>query len=696
MALNTDNVLRYSLRAGSMFQFAQGHFLFQRVGVALLMVQLCLFVFGLPPFHIGIWLQTEPDMVALYALGFANVMWLLYGCLVRALVPQTPSPILYCLMAWVGWQVVVTCFAFTPYRSWFGPVEMEEGAAWHLCLLLVTMMAYPLWQVKSFRHVLMIWAAAVISGESLLHVLFNPHNNLYVPGSWIPAQWAAYLAFMVGYFWVMMMVGNYVRTPAVYMALIAFAADVMIISYNKSAVAMMPAAIVVSFGVFLWQRRKGAEPIVPGRRARMAAVALCLLPIGWIVFSAQYRPTEEQAKSIEPPHGMLNISHKDSALGSRVGLIQVGMSAMAHEPRRWLVGAGWGEFNDSMFKYALQPGVHMFLNGERRPNWGFVDGNAYHSHCQPLEALLALGVPGVVLWFAIPIVIILSIPARLFWACVPMLLLMNTVSFLWFQLPQCVPMEGMMLAALCHACPGKGERKGRRMLQLLGLTFIGVLMGLTVREQYVGMMYGERIYKGSRYLGVEEYPMPWVLSDMIRGGDRLRVSAMGFAMSLDKEHGDIEERQRAWYQHYMNAGHYMMMSPGIGARGRYLELWLQYKLLLNLGYPIFAPLGHEATQSVRETVVMMAKIAPLRDDLGSFYLLNFDDVTHNNKVLQQEILREILAANANYRPAMWLLGNLLVKTKDGKEEGEALIRKAIALHVEDVFAVTDEQLAKWK
>ncbi|MBY0406071.1 MAG: hypothetical protein K2Q01_00120, partial [Rickettsiales bacterium] len=279
-----------------MFVFAEGYVHFQRIGVLLLMVQLALFAFGLPPGHVGIWLQTEPDMLALYALGMANAVWLMYGVGRRALV-QVKGPVLWWwVLAWVLWQMVPTVLSFSPWRSWYGPVEMGEGVGWHVCLLLVMMVSYPLWQVRSYRNVLLIWAAGVISLESLLHVLFNARDNFYVPGRWTPAQWGAYLAYMVGYFWIMVMAGGYVRSPALFLALMAFTADVFVISYNKTGIALLPFAMLTSFYMFMRQKKRGGETPPLDRRWRYAAVALCFVPIAWVVFSAAYQSpiTEEE------------------------------------------------------------------------------------------------------------------------------------------------------------------------------------------------------------------------------------------------------------------------------------------------------------------------------------------------------------------------------------------------------------------
>ncbi|NBO18549.1 MAG: hypothetical protein EBV03_04850, partial [Proteobacteria bacterium] len=322
--------------------------------------------------------------------------------------------------------------------------------------------------------------------------------------------------------------------------------------------------------------------------------------------------------------------------------------------------------------------------------------NAYHSHCQPLEALLALGLPGFLLWFAIPIVALLSVPGRLFWQVAPVMVVLNAVAYLWFQLPQCVPMGAMMWAALCVACRESdvpaATRRSMPAVLLMGLCV--VVMVLTTGEQYRGMMYGERLFKGTRLLPPSDFPTKWVLTDLIRGGDRMRVSAMGYGLSLDRENGDFDMRQHDWYKHLMDAADQMTISPYTGPRSRYLSLWLDYKLLLNLGYPIFEDLGNRSLANIRQHVLATARDAPWRDDIASFYFLNLDEVTHGDKQVQEDIFREVLDAAPNHRSAKWLLGHLLLE-KGEREEGEALIRDAVAAEVQRVYPITEQQLAPW-
>lgn len=677
-----------------MFSLSAANSLYAYVGVLLLMVELPLFMFGLPPFHYGIWLQTEPDMTALFTLTTLDALWLGYGLLLgRLQVLPAPPKLFYVLLAWLLWQLVPTVFAFNPHKSWFGPVEMGEGMAWHLASFIITLKTIPLWQAKRLRDIAMVTAGLTLCVESLMHVLFSHRTNVYIPGVWIPAQWGAYLAFMAGYFWIMMMAGGYVRKPAVYGILIFFIMDVVVVSYNKTAIALMPLALLVSLGFYLYGRRKdNPDAVHPTKFLRLLVVLASIGPMAWVGLTLVYKAEDTG----EVTDSMFHLSHKDGSLGSRVGLNQVGAWAMAEEPRRWLVGSGWGDFNDTMFKYALVDGVRMYYKGERKPNWAFVDGNAYHSHCQPLEALLALGLPGFLLWMALPIVMILSVPGRLFWQVTPVMVVVTAVGYFWFQLPQCVPIMAMMWGALCVTCREREDAPTRRraLPLTLAMTLCAVLMTLTTTEQFRGMQYGERLFKGTRTHNVADFPLDWILQDLLRGGDRLRVSAMGYALSLDKENGDFDMRQHDWYKQLMDAADAMMVSAYAGPRSRYLPLWLEYKLLLNLGYPIFEDLGSRALADIRRSVLTVAKGAPWRDDIASFYFLNIEDVTHGDKKLQEEIYRELLSVAPNHRSAKWLLGHLLL-AKGEKAEAEQLLREAVRDGVQRVYPITDAQLAPW-
>lgn len=680
-----------------MFVFAAGTELYQRIGLGLLLLQIALFIFGLPPFHVGIWLQTEPHMVTMFSLAALDSIWLLYGVMRGKLRITSMPPLWYALIAWILWQIVPTVMAEAPHRSWFGPVEMGEGMGWHLAGFIITVKAIPLWRVRFLRHIIVIWAAFIISTETVLHLLFNSRQNVYIPGVWIPAQWADYLGFMVAYFWIMVFAGDYARRPIVYAMLIIFSVIVVYSSHNDTALFLVPLAAFVSAAMRLLEHFNITISFLqPNKLMRTLAMLACVLPFSWVVFSIQY-----EAPVFDPnqDENRFNLANKNSALGSRIGLIQVGASALKHEPSRWLYGSGWGDYNETIFKYALVDGVHQYYKGTRQPNWLFVDGNAYHTHCAPFEALLALGLPGLILFFAIPFIFIWTVPGRLFWGMVPMMVAFYIMSFMWFQLPQCVPMLAVMMAALCVVCSKKGgdeESRAPSAKALIALTTCVIVMILSAQEQYKGMIWGDRVFRGTSLSKAEEFPLNYMLTDLYRGGDRTRVAAMGFALRLDGARGDIDMRQHDWYTRFMDVAEQMTVSPTVGPRGKHLRLWLQYKLLLNLGYPIFQELGDRAVRDMHQTVLSVVKAAPLRDDVASFYFLNLPILTDDNKDLQIRLLRDILEITPNHRSALWLLGHLLKDKPEHKEAAMAMIYKAVEHHVETVYPITDEMLAPYQ
>lgn len=683
-----------------MFRFAEessaalAHY--RNFGLALLLLQLSLYVFGLPPFSAGIWLQTEPDMVALFTCAAAGAAWLLVGVWRGLLVRQPVHSLWQCLLLWICWQMAVSAFAPSPWRSWFGPAEMGEGVGWHLALLLAVMLAYPLWQVERCRRLLLVAAGANIVAQALLHVFFTDHNAaaLYVLGSWSPAQWGDYLAFMAGYFWLLVMCAGTVRTAAAYAGLLLFSFTVLYISHNDAGMVIAGAAMLASFVAHLLEKKAGLPTFLqPSAFWRRMALLACLAPMLWVGFGLAYSGSgADGGDGSFPP-----LSDKDSPLGSRIGLIQVAGAALANEPHRWVMGNGWGEFTDSMFKYALVDGVYVFHNGQRDPNWAFVDGRAYHSHCQPLETLLALGLPGMALWFALPMLVILALPAALFWSCAPVVAALVAMAYFWFQLPQCVPYQALALAALFSQCGAQARpREGVRGCWLkAGLGVAALMMAWSASQQWQAMRYGEKLHDVAEDASAPLLPLDWLARDLPRGGDRLRASATGYAVALGRESA-VNKLQRDWYGRYMEAAHAAALAPRSGARTVSLEVWLQYKLLLDLGFPAFAELGHQAVLDLPEAVIRTAKAAPLRDDMATNLLLNLPDITHGDTARQAEILRGILAVAPSHRGALWVLGHLLRQSPDTEKEGDAMMHRAAALGVERVFPVTDSELAPFR
>ena len=59
-----------------MFELTAASTLFRRTGFILLLLQLCLFIYGFPPFHMSFWVQVEPVLLAAFVFAYLSCAWL--------------------------------------------------------------------------------------------------------------------------------------------------------------------------------------------------------------------------------------------------------------------------------------------------------------------------------------------------------------------------------------------------------------------------------------------------------------------------------------------------------------------------------------------------------------------------------------------------------------------------------------------
>jgi hypothetical protein len=665
-----------------MFRFASGPLCYRRLGLALLLPQLGLFLFGLPPFQSGIWLQTEPIFLVVLIFAALTALWLSAGIIKGWLVQQPAHPLFLCLLLWVGWQFLATLGASSPWRSWFGPPQTGEGVAFYVAMLLIFMLAYPLWRMAAYRRLILGTALAAIAAECLLHWLHPSPSD-----PWKPGRWPAYLAFMAGYLWIAVM-----ATPGSkalqYCIMIVLMYTALYTSWNKSAILLLAGAMTFSTLLQALQHKHRLQRFLrPAQTWRMLAIAACLLPMAWVFASAHIA---SKAARMDDLSALTVLADRNESIGSRIPFYQLIFSTMEHEPRRWLIGDGWGRFTDDALKYALVDGVQVFQNGQRRPNWFMVDGNAFHSHIQPLEALLSLGLPGMLLWFALPVIALWYLPRRYFWHIAPMLVGLTMLSYLWFEIPQVMPYHALGLAAL-------GSLGSRRSFALPAgwlqpaLAVTVLLMSGSVYAQYDAIRYGSKLSQAMETGAHEDYPLEWLTDDQKRGGDRFRASAMHYGMQVGNATA-VDDNMVGWYRNLMKAASIMASAPAPIPRDSGLNLWLHYKLLMDFGDPVFAPLRREAAASLPGAVLQAARQAPLRNDLAAFFLMSLDDYTGHDIKRQADILSEILRISPDHRGALWLMGNILIRAEGHEAVGHDMLKHAVALGASRVYPITDQEL----
>ena len=660
-----------------------------QLGLALLLGLLNVFIVGFPPFQVGMWVQSEPAVFALFVFASLIALWLGIGCLCRWLtIPPSLSPIAIVLLAWLGWQCVMTATALLPWRSWFGPPQTGDGTGVSLVTLLTVWLAYVLWQRMECRRAIILVAAVSVLIQCTLHIYYPPiPGNVYMPDRWMPAEWPEYLPFLAGYIWVAAFAGGYVRSGKNYALSVVAMVVLLFVSYNQSAALLFGGALIVTTVVraFPW--------LQPSRYCRILALVACVLPFSLTLIS----PVVPEPGSDSHPSGVLKVfSQINEGFGSRMMLDRVGMSVLSHEPQRLLIGNGWGTFTDDLLKYGLVDGVYTYKNGKRDPNWFLVDGTSHHSHNQPLEALLSLGLIGLILWYAVPMLALWTLPDALFWSCAPMVVAITGLGHFWFQLPQCFPYQALYLAALISVCGGKKNAVPFLTTFRLGIACIIVffVMAASAYGQYKAMMYAEHVHEAITTKSYKDYNEIWLAEDLNYGGDRWMNLVRFYATDTENKAGEhaLNDNIIGWYLDFIHVAHKAAQDPHIGARTSYMELRLLFPLVTSCTEPICNPLLIELIKNFEDATVRFMHKVPLRDDYTTFFLVSMPDFTHRDTAHQMQLLEHMLAIAPHNRCALWLLGRMYLNIPGKETQGRDMVRKAIASHVEQAYPITNAEL----
>ncbi|MGE3714353.1 MAG: O-antigen ligase family protein [Alphaproteobacteria bacterium] len=677
-----------------MFTLERPNKLFEITGLVLLGLQFAVFVFGLPPFQAGFWYQTEPTLLAIFLLATATAAWLGYGLHSRILQLQAPSLLWKIIFLWIGWQLLTLPLANTPWASWFGAPEIAEGTGWYVSVLICTCAISVFWK-QPHQQRLIIWMAAVsMMTEVLFHLAnFGDPDDIML---WRPARWPDYLAFSAGYLWLAVTASGHSRQPTYMLALIALTYSALLISTNLTAMILMGialmAAVITSYPRLPTRLQALAKP---GRFWRGFSLAACVLPLLWVGFSAgsHHLALDKRQDAIG------TLSDNDDSMGARILINRMAVRALLEEPQRLVIGSGWGNFSNDSYKYALVEGVRAYENGIRKANAQHIYGSAFHSHSEPMEVLLSFGLIGLVLWFAIHMLVIRRMPTEGFWHTVPMMVAIVCLYYFWFVLPQVLAYQALAWCALCAALQGTPSPATPKLhkASLLVVAALVFTMAGSAWAQYRALQFGDDV----NFVPRNEMPTAkhtaWLMEEIGRGGERLRVGAENFALwGWDVSNGkDTGNYDIHWHDNFLAAAEAMEQSASAGPRNRMLLLWYYYKLLLDYGDSEHAQLRSKATRGIKDSILLLSKLAPGREDIAAPFLMNLDAYTKGDIADSVEILANILAVHPEHRSALWLLGHIYLTEPQFAAEGERMIRHAVAAGVDRVYPISNTELEQW-
>ena len=449
-------------------------------GTGTVCLALLSFVTALKPFFFGLWFQTEPNIVALDVIGAAAALGLAAMALRRFPVCETVRSPTVLIPGALALLTVVTAVTQTfPMRSWLGAPQIGEGGAEYLCLALFAAQTRLAWPFRARRLALLGTATAAIVAVTILNLIFRV--SMGQPESpWVPQRWPDYAAFMA-FFWMIALLGSGARRTVARLAIVlVLAGAAIILSNSKTGMILFFLGLPVIGAVCWYGKRRGG-----GRFIRVIAAALvCIIPVLSIV--GYHVADRIQA---DHPFGQPGESARSRDLLDRVGL-----NILLTHPRFLVTGAGWGSYSDLLLADPFVGDASLFRETTREPNWEALNAGAFHSHNSALEAVIAAGLLGGILYLALATSMVLRCPGRRVVGVATLWILLEALLSSWFILPMIVPFFAVGLAVSLPRGRSRGTPAGA--LYAAGSFIIALILGGTAWIEWHDAAMGQNVVEG--------------------------------------------------------------------------------------------------------------------------------------------------------------------------------------------------------
>lgn len=320
-----------------------------------------IFTAALPPFRIGIWVDSECVLVLAHLIFSVLGMCLIILWSFKKKLHCSKHTLIFTSFAFVS--LIATFWANNSIMHHFGSPLLGEGSALFVGLSLLSL---SIDNVPKKKFVL--WSAVsagVVAG--ILVFLHHPNHGLSINSDWLPYVFGAFLApIALGVY----AISTYAESKTEQKILLFLSCILIFLSHNKTA----------------W-------------------VAILLSVCSWIVIKKKPRFQKCLCASI-PFMSLLAIYFLGnwpifSSLESRKLALQSYVLTWKENPLILLFGNGWGYYFENLQKQITSLPVAFFNNHSWQPSWDGIDRLDFHCMHFGAEALFSIGVIGVALYIAL-------------------------------------------------------------------------------------------------------------------------------------------------------------------------------------------------------------------------------------------------------------------------------------------------------
>ncbi|MDM8551292.1 O-antigen ligase family protein [Desulfobacterales bacterium HSG2] len=651
---------------------------FEKIGLVIVTISLFLSPFivflALPPFHIGVWFQSEPVIAGLHGVSALTTSGLLILLLANARrYSQVVRHPLILVSAALGiWSILISWFADVPVLSWLGDPRHGEGAVWYLDMASLFAGGMILRGNQRLRRSLgWICLTAALTVTAL--TVYGSRN----PGwPWSPYWFSDHLGFY-GIFTALILMTN-IQPNSVFgrVACLMAGSGIVLISSNRAAILLCLTLAPAVWGALHYLRRNMKKRVRVYAAAMVIAVPI-ILTAGVTLYGMHLSSTH--------PKGWIR---SDSSLSSRYLQNRVILLSLQDKPSALITGHGWGHYADHLLAHANQESV--FLGAEDRNRPDSLEREYFHSHNGFAEAILSAGMIGLALMWGI----LLALPCWCEDSRIPLAgtaaALMAGLSAVWFQLPGSVPFMALAWAGFCQPTPNPVRE--RRMasagvILFFVLTFLIFLiqmyaLGLTWHQ---GVRIRDTLARASRTAGVKVKVRDLTACSGPGGIHFTRIFLKTAAQARENPSGFANDTPPLLFT-FLEA-HERMLSGGkkMSLRFHSSGLLVRGELAFSLTHPVFARNAPAYLADWEEMLGSFLRRAPRRTDMAALYLLWLLREGEEQKMLR--FANRILDREAADPVGLWFSGLALAAEPGKRYDGLKRLKQSIELGIERIIPV---------
>ena len=637
-----------------------------------------------PPFHFGIFFQSEPVIISIHigagisAVGLAILIWPSQRSGQATLHPFVIMPLLMASLT------LISGFSLPrPMMSYFGSPQLGEGLFTFIDIAILTAATLALRAHKKYSVSVVLLAASttiIVCGMMLAPKIIS----FPVP---TPYFFPDYLAFY-GILLTALIItsiksqSNKLRMPIVMLAIILGSA-IVISSANRGAIALCFVGAPIFIGTFYLLRFFGYDKRIT------AAILSVLSPIA-VTFAVIFFGSN-----------LLDIQRGGSfyflleSTQSRFHLIEVAIKGLISNPYALLSGLGWGSFTEVLSIYLPVAWVNLRddLPQITATSWDAINRVDFHSHNYLVENLLALGAPGIILALASTAMIpAYAAKKHRLTAIATAVTFFGTWS-LWFQVPASIPLMAVTWAFM--ATPTKlkiGKKLSSRSIAVVfaALGSLSLFAGINSWHfSSTASAFQPRMLNAPQ-LDSADLNCPTYFSDTGRGGAhagfRLRVHLKNAQRDISKGLPLSQTRIEKLNGLVCAFEAYIDKNPSFSA---------QQSGLLGRADIAFvdAPANLKPTKEAflsnwKDRLNAVLKIAPNRTDLAASYLLWL--LKENRLDEFSEFSGKLYAMDSSDPVGLWFSGIDLLGRQETAEAGLGRMQLALKLGIERFIPVDDQ------